>query len=107
MVKLDSLREIIDQRMSELGLEIETLKKENQRLREGFQGACYACEPVAELNTKLVERGHALYRALAYFTDSFTLFIDEDGFSQEKKAVEDWKELFDNNVPEQNYEDQN
>jgi hypothetical protein len=31
--------------------------------------------------------------------------MDEDGFSQEKKAVEDWKELFDNNIPEQNYED--
>ena len=105
MNRIDSLREVIDKRMAELMQEIETLQKENQRLREGFQGACYACEPVGELNIKLVERGHALYRALAYFTDSFTLFIDEDGFSQEKKAVEDWKELFDNHIPEQNYED--
>jgi hypothetical protein len=107
MNRIDSLREVIDQRMSELMQEIEALQKENQRLREGFQGACYACEPVGELNAKIVERGHALYLALAYFTDSFTSFIDEDGFSQEKKAVEDWKELFDNNIPEPNYENQN
>ena len=105
MNKLDSLREIIDQRMAELMVEVETLQKENQRLRTGFQGACYACEPVGELNMKLVDRGHALYRALAYFTDSFSSFINEDGFSQEKKAVEDWKELFHNVIPEPNYED--
>ena len=105
MNRIDSLREVIDQRMSELMQEIEILQKENQRLREGFQGACYACEPVGELNIKLVERGHALYRALAYFTDNFSSFMDEDGFSLEKKAVEDWKDLFDNNIPEQNYED--
>ena len=105
MNKLDSLREIIQERMSELMNEVEILRKENQRLRTGFQGACYACEPVGELNMKLVERGHALYRALAYFTDSFSSFINEDGFSQEKKAVEDWKELFNNDIPEPNYED--
>lgn len=105
MTRLDSIREIIDQRMTELMQEVEALQKENQRLREGFQGACYACEPVAELNIKLAERGHALYRALAYFTDSFSSFMDEDGYSLEKKAVEDWKELFDNNVSEPNYED--
>lgn len=105
MSRIDSLREIIDQRMTELMHEIEALRKENQRLREGFQGACYSCEPVAELNIKLAERGHALYRALAYFTDSFSSFMDEDGYSLEKKAVEDWKELFDNHVPEPNYED--
>jgi hypothetical protein len=56
MNRIDSIREIIDQRMSELSQEIEALQKENQRLREGFQGACYACEPVGELNIKLVER---------------------------------------------------
>jgi hypothetical protein len=107
MNKLDSIHKVLDSRFADLQREIETLKKENQRLREGFQGACYACEPVGELNIKLVERGHALYRALAYFTDSFSSFMDEDGFSQEKKAVEDWKELFDNNIPEPNYENQN
>ena len=105
MTKLDSLREIIQERMSELMTEVEALRAENQRLRTGFQGACYACEPVGELNMKLVDRGHALYRALAYFTDSFSSFINEDGFSQEKKAVEDWKELFNNDIPEPNYED--
>ena len=105
MNKLDSLREIIDQRMAELMVEVETLQKENHRLRTGFQGACYACEPVGELNIKLAEAGHALYHALAYFTDSFSSFINEDGFSQEKKAVEDWKELFNNDIPEPNYED--
>ena len=77
MNRIDSLREVIDQRMTELMQEIEALQKENQQLREGFQGACYACEPVGELNIKLVERGHALYRALAYFTDSFSSFMDE------------------------------
>jgi FtsZ-binding cell division protein ZapB len=105
MNRLDSIREVLDIRFADLQQEIDSLKEENYRLHNGFQGACYACEPVGELNQKLVERGHALYRALAYFTDSFSSFMDEDGFSQEKKAVEDWKELFDNNIPEQNYED--
>ncbi len=105
MNRLDSIREVLDIRFADLQQEIDSLKEENYRLHNGFQGTCYACEPVAELNIKLVERGHALYRALAYFTDSFSSFMDEDGFSQEKKAVEDWKELFDNNVPEQSYED--
>ena len=105
MNRLDSIREVLDIRFADLQQEIEALQKENQQLREGFQGVCYACEPVGELNIKLVERGHALYRALAYFTDNFSSFMDEDGFSLEKKAVEDWKELFYNNIPEQNYED--
>jgi hypothetical protein len=105
MNRLDSLREVLDCRFSELQQEIDSLKEENYKLRNGFQGACYACEPTGELNAKLVERGHALYHALAYFTDSFSSFMDEDGFSHEKKAVEDWKELFYNNIPEQNYED--
>jgi hypothetical protein len=59
MVKLDSLREIIDQRMSELMKEVDALRAENQRLRNGFQGACYACEPVGELNIELAKAGHA------------------------------------------------
>lgn len=31
------------------------LIKELEGLREGTQGACYACEPVGELNRKLLE----------------------------------------------------
>ena len=102
--KLDSLREIINSRMDELIEEISTLKKENQRLRGGFQGSCYCCEPVGELNAKLIERGYALYRALAYFTN-FSFMHEEYRFSQEKKAVEEWKELFNNDIPKADYED--
>jgi hypothetical protein len=106
MNRIDSLREVIDQRMSELMQEIEALQKENQRLREGFQGACYACEPVAELNQKLVDAGHALYHALGYFTDNFDYMNNRDYlFTAEKAAVNRWRELFNNNIPEQNYED--
>lgn len=106
MNKLDSLREIIQERMSELMNEVEILRKENQRLRTGFQGACYACEPVGELNVKLANAGHALYHALGYFTDDFDFMKDRDYlFSAEKAAVKNWKELFNNEIPEPNYED--
>ncbi len=106
MNRVDSLRETIFNRMSELMQEIEILREDNKRLREGFQGACYACEPVAELNQKLVEAGHALYHALGYFTDNFDYMNDRDYlFTAEKAAVKNWRELFDNNIPEQNYED--
>ena len=104
MNRLDSIREVLDNRFSDLQREIDDLKAENARLRNGFQGACYCCEPVGELNAKLVERGHALYRALAYFTD-FSFMHEEYRFSQEKKAVEDWKELFNNDIPKADYED--
>ena len=106
MNKLDSLREIIQEHMSELVNEVEILRKENQRLRTGFQGACYACEPVGELNVKLANAGHALYHALGYFTDDFNYMKDRDYlFSAEKAAVKNWKELFNNEIPEPNYED--
>ena len=104
--KLDSLREIIDQRMCELQQEIDRLNAENQRLRNGFEGACYCCEPVGELNIKLAQAGHALYHALSYFTDDFNFMNDRDYlFSAEKAAVKNWKELFNNDIPEPNYED--
>ena len=104
--KLDSLQEIIDQRFGELQKEINSLKSENQRLRNGFQGACYACEPVGELNIKLAEAGHALYHALGYFTDDFNFMKERDYlFSAEKAAKKNWEELFNNDIPEPNYED--
>lgn len=106
MSKLDSLREVIDQRMSELQQEIDILRAENARLRSGFQGACYACEPVGELNIKLAEAGHALYHALGYFTDDFNFMKERDYlFSAEKAAKKNWEELFHNDIPEPNYED--
>jgi hypothetical protein len=106
MSKLDSLREVIDQRMCELQQEIDSLKAENHRLRNGFQGACYCCEPVGELNAKLVEAGHALYHALGYFTDDFNFMKERDYmFSAEKAAKKNWEELFNNDIPEPNYED--
>jgi hypothetical protein len=105
MNKLDSIHEVIDLRMEELMREIKTLREENQSLRNGYQGACYACEPVGELNVKLVERGHALYHALGYFTDNFEFMNDREYlFTSERAAVNNWKELFDNNIPEPSYE---
>ena len=94
--RLDSLREIIDQRMGELQQEIDRLKAENQRLRNGFEGACYCCEPVGELNIKLAEA----------FTDDFNFMKERDYlFSAEKAAKKNWEELFNNDIPEPNYED--
>jgi hypothetical protein len=106
MNRLDSLREVLDCRFAELQQEIDSLKEENYKLRNGFQGACYACEPVGELNQKLTDAGHALYHALGYFTDNFDYMNDRDYlFTAEKAAVNRWRELFNNNIPEQNYED--
>lgn len=106
MNKLDSIREVLDCRFADLQQEIDSLKEENYKLRNGFQGACYCCEPVGELNAKLAERGHALYHALGYFTDDFNFMKERDYmFSAEKAAKKNWEELFDNNIPEPNYED--
>ena len=106
MNRLDSIREVLDSRFTDLQQEIDSLKSENARLRNGFQGACYACEPVGELNIKLAEAGHALYHALGYFTDNFDYMNDRDYlFSAEKAAVKNWRELFNNDIPEPNYED--
>ena len=106
MSNVDSLREIIELRMSELMIEVESLRAENRRLREGYQGACYACEPVGELNIKLAKAGHALYHALGYFTDDFNFMKERDYmFSAEKAAKKNWEELFNNDIPEPNYED--
>ena len=85
MNRLNSLREVIDQRMSELLDEIKTLKAEN---------------------IKLAEAGHALYHALGYFTDDFNFMKERDYlFSAEKAAKKNWEELFNNDIPEPNYED--
>ena len=92
-------------RKSELMTEVDALRAENERLRNGFEGACYCCEPVGELNIKLANAGHALYHALAYHSDNFSFMLEEDGYSEEKKAVNDWRELFNNDIPEPNYED--
>ena len=106
MNKLDSIREVLDSRFADLQQEIDSLKSENARLRNGFQGACYACEPVGELNIKLAEAGHALYHALGYFTDDFDFMKERDYmFSAEKAAKKNWEELFHNVIPEPNYED--
>jgi hypothetical protein len=106
MNRIDSLREVVFSRITELTQEIDRLQQENYALKNGLEGACYACEPVGELNQKLVDAGHALYHALGYFTDNFDYMNDRDYlFTAEKAAVNRWRELFNNNIPEQNYED--
>ena len=85
MSRLDSIREVLDFRFADLQKEIDSLKAENK---------------------KLVERGHALYHALGYFTDDFNFMKERDYmFSAEKAAKKNWEELFKNNIPEPNYED--
>jgi hypothetical protein len=102
---LKALGDVIELRITDLLDEIVKLKEENQRLREGLEGACYACEPVGALNQKLITAGHALYHALGYFTDDFEFMNDSESlFTAERSAVNNWRDLFDNNVPEQNYE---
>jgi hypothetical protein len=44
--------------------EITRLTEEVERLKSGYQGACYACEPVGELNLKLTARVSELEAAL-------------------------------------------
>ena len=84
MNKLDSIREVLDFRFIDLQKEIDSLKAENK---------------------KLVERGHALYHALGYFTDDFNYMKERYYiFSAEKAAKKNWEQLFDNDIPEPNYE---
>lgn len=98
---LSSLLEIIELRTKDLLNEIEELKAANRMLRTGLEGACYACEPVGELNQKLADAGHALYHALAYHSDNFAFMNRQHGFSQEKNAVKNWRELFNSTIPDQ------
>lgn len=105
---LKALGDVIELRITDLLDEIVKLKEENQRLREGLEGACYACEPVGALNQKLITAGHALYHALGYFTDNFEFMSDrESSFTAEKAAVNNWKNLFDDNIPEPDYKAEN
>ncbi len=103
MNRIEDLRDTIETRLSELIKENAALREENHALRNGLEGACYACEPVGELNQKLAAAGHALYHALGYFTDDFEFMVVCDYFTEEKKAIETWKELFDNNIPKPSY----
>jgi regulator of replication initiation timing len=106
MNRIEDLRDTIETRLSELIKENIALREENHALKNGLEGACYACEPVGELNQKLVDAGHALYHALGYFTGNFVFMNDnESTFTAEREAVNRWRELFDNDIPEQNYED--
>jgi len=106
MNRIDSLREVVFSRLTELTQEIDRLQQENHALRNGLEGSCYACEPVAELNRKLTDAGHALYHAIGYFTNDFEFMNDREYlFTSERAAINKWRELFDNNIPEQNYED--
>ena len=84
MSRLDSIREVLDFRLADLRKEIDSLKAENK---------------------KLANAGHALYHALGYFSNDFEFMIDYNYFSAEKAAVKNWKELFNNDIPEPNYED--
>ena len=84
MKKIDSIHEVLDSRFSDLRQEIDYLKAENK---------------------KLANAGHALYHALGYFSNDFEFMIDYNYFSAEKAAVKNWKELFNNDIPEPNYED--
>ena len=101
--RIEALRDIILQRISELQQEVDSLKAENERLLNGFEGACYACEPVGELNIKLAAAGHDLYHALSYHSDNFAFMSSADGFSHEKAAVKNWRALFNNDIPEPIY----
>lgn len=106
MNRIEDLRDTIEIRLSELIKENSALREENRALRSGLEGACYACEPVAELNRKLEDAGHALYHALGYFTGNFEFMNYADsGFTAEREAVNRWRELFNDDIPEQNYED--
>ena len=81
---MKNLRNVIEDRVSDMSLEIKELREENK---------------------KLANAGHALYHALGYFSNDFEFMIDYNYFSAEKAAVKNWRELFNNDIPEPNYED--
>ena len=57
---------------------IERLNAEVERLRTGHQGACYACEPVGELNIRLKAEVEWLRGALKGMLDTACAACDED-----------------------------
>ena len=82
---MKNLRNVIEDRVSDMSLEIKELREENK---------------------KLANAGHALYHALGYFTDDFNYMKERDYlFSAEKAAKKNWEQLFNNDIPEPNYED--
>ena len=83
--KMQNLRNVIEDRISDMSLEIQELRKQKE---------------------ELINAGHALYHALGYFTDDFNFMKERDYlFSAEKAAKKNWEELFNNVIPEPNYED--
>jgi prefoldin subunit 5 len=67
---LQEQQEIIDELMKEIK-DLRHLKQENVDLmemlakyRDGYQGSCYACEPVGELNQKLELQIKALHKII-------------------------------------------
>jgi chromosome segregation ATPase len=60
-------------RLTKVEEENETIKQRLKDIKEGFEGCCYACEPVGMLNQKLEEQLRA---------------IEEDGTEEHNNAVE-------------------
>jgi len=50
---MDGHVEDIMMRNQQLVLENEALRQQVEAIKNGFEGSCYACEPVGEMNKKL------------------------------------------------------
>ena len=96
----DQKIESIDVRLRAARMEIETLSKERDELRQqveniknGFEGSCYACEPVGEMNKKLrEERDHARRLFCEWSAGS-----DRPGEAKEDIARDNgWSDLYKN-----------
>jgi hypothetical protein len=64
--------------------EITRLTEEVERLKSGYQGACYACEPVGELNLKLTARVSELEAAL---DDAISYIVGDISGSAQRAGI--------------------
>jgi regulator of replication initiation timing len=61
---MDGHVEDIMMRNQQLVLENEALRQQVENIKNGFEGCCYACEPVGEMNKKLLAERDEARRAL-------------------------------------------
>jgi len=68
---MDGHVEDIMMRNQQLVLENEALRQQVEDIKNGFEGCCYACEPVGEMNKKLLkERDAALAVVNEFISDT-------------------------------------
>ena len=62
---------------------LEKLEQEIENLRSGKRGACYACEPVGELNVKLERKLELAMKAVEFYSDADNWVYADVGLCQD------------------------